>query len=74
MREGYGQNDEKTNIYVDMHIDGFRGFNPICRGQRPKSGIDSAHFDATTTQSTEMGGSLALNRSHQTRGSAAVPV
>ena len=44
LHNGYVQDDEKTNIYVGMHVDGFRNFNPICGSSEIKIGT---HFSTS---------------------------
>jgi hypothetical protein len=72
--EGYIEDDEKTNIYVGMHVDGFRNLNSICGSQRSKSGFASAQVGAATTSTAKMGGGDELNRGGQTGGVTAVPL
>ncbi len=68
------QDDEKANIYVGMRVNDFCILNAVCRRERSKSGIASAHFEATTASTGKMGDSVALNRARQTGGSAEISV
>jgi hypothetical protein len=72
--KGCLQDHEKTNIYVGMHVIGFRIVRPICSGPRRESGCDSPHFDAATASRAEVGSRGAFNRGRKTRGSADIHV